>query len=255
MNTNQNRVSRRTILRSGGMVAAASAFLAACGGSSNRTVTRIGSAATAEKLAEATVTDGALVRTAQSVELMVAEILSDSRITTLADKNSAPVVAAFVAAHRAAANSLAPLATARGVESVDAPNAKLMVAFGEPALALIESGKVADDVLSLALALETLAAATYQYFVQLTNEPALRAEFVRRGAPSSARAAAVAQLINPGTGAFAPSTNENGEANVATLPSAFGLLSSITVALGAPNEVGTRTTVVMDTPSLNSIVY
>lgn len=254
MTTNQNQISRRTILRSGGMAAAASAFLAACGGA-NKTVTRIGAADTAAKLSEATVTDAALVRTAQSVELLVAEILSDSRITALADKDAAPVVTAFVAAHNAAAASLAPLATARGAESVDAPNAKLMVAFGEPALALVESGKVAGDVLSLALALETLAASTYQYFVQLTNEPALRAEFVRRGAPSSARAAAVAQMINPGTGGFAPSINDKGEANVATLPSAFGSLSSITVALGAPNEVGTRATVVMDTPSLNSILY
>ena len=254
MTTNQNPISRRTILRSGGMVAATSAFLAACGGA-NKTVTRIGAADTAEKLAEATVTDAALVRTAQSVELLVAEILSDSRITSLADKDAAPVVAAFVAAHKAAAASLAPLVTARGAEPVDAPNAKLMVAFGEPALALVEEGKVADDVLSLTLALESLAASSYQYFVQLTNEPALRAEFVRRGAPSSARAAAVAQLINPGTGAFAPSINDQGEANVATLPSAFGPLSSITVSLGAPNEVGTRATVVMDTPSLNSILY
>lgn len=254
MTTNQNPISRRTILRSGGMVAATSAFLAACGGA-NKTVTRIGSADTAEKLPEAPVTDVALVRTAQSVELLVAEILSDSRVTKLADKDSSPVIERFVAAHKAAATSLAPLVAARGGESATEPNAKLMVAFGEPALALLESGKLATDVLSLTLALETLTAATYQYFVQLTNEPALRAEMIRAGAPSSSRAAAVAQIINPGTAGFAPSVNDKGEANVATLPSAFGLLSSITVALGAPNEVGTRATVVMDTPSLNSILY
>lgn len=254
MTTNQNPISRRTILRSGGMVAATSAFLAACGGA-NKTVTRIGSAETAEKLSTETVTDVSLLRTAQSVELLVAAILSDSRVTNLADKDSTPVVQAFTAAHRTAAASIAPLVTARGGQSVDAANDKLMVAFGEPALALIAEGKVADDVLTLALALETLTAATYQYFVQLTNEPALRAEMVRLGAPSSSRAAAVAQIINPGTGGFAPSLNDKGEPNVATLPSAFGSLSSITVSLGAPNEVGTRPTVVMDTPSLNSILY
>ena len=254
MNTNQNPISRRTILRSGGMVAATSAVLAACGGA-NKTVTRIGSADTAEKLPEAHVTDVALLRTAQSVELLVAALLSDPRVTALADKFTTPLIESFVAAHEGTAAALTPAITARGGQPVETPNEKLMVAFGEPALELIGAGKVADDVLTLALALETLTAATYQYFVQLTNEPALRAEMVRTGAPSSARAAAVAQTINPGTGAVAPSTNEAGEANVATLPSAFGSLSSITVALGAPNEVGTRATVVMDTPSLNSIQY
>ena len=39
------------------------------------------------------------------------------------------------------------------------------------------------------------------------------------------------------------------------VPSTFGLLSPIQIQLGAPNESGIRTTVSLETPSLNSLAY
>jgi hypothetical protein len=78
---------------------------------------------------------------------------------------------------------------------------------------------------------------------------------VRLGARSSRRAAVAAQLINGGTVGFAPANDKDGVALVATLPSAFGSLSSVQVKLGPVNETGSRATVLMDTPSLNSLIY
>lgn len=106
------------------------------------------------------------------------------------------------------------------------------------------------------LATETLVASMYQYFVSLTVEPALRASMIRMGAQASRAAAVAAQLINPGIGAFAPGVDKDGLATVATLPSAFGALSAVQVQLGPVNpETGSRATVSMDTPSLNSFIY
>jgi hypothetical protein len=130
-----------------------------------------------------------------------------------------------------------------------------MQAYGQTALDLIASGKLPEDTLALTLAVETLIASTYQYFVSLTAEPALRAGMVQLGGRSSRRAAVAAQLINGGTVGFAPANDKDGVALVATLPSAFGSLSSVQVKLGPENETGSRTTVLMDTPSLNSLIY
>lgn len=248
------KYSRRAVLTAGGAAAAGAAFLAACGGTN--TVTRLGSAPTTAKLEDVAVTDVVLLRTAMSVETMISNLLSDKIVTSIADAKSAALIAAYAAAHKAHLAGLASAISSRGGAAYDGTNEKLMIAYGQPALDLIEAGKDKTDVPALALALETLAASTYQFFVSMTNEKALRSEMMRLGATSARRAAVVAQHINSGTKAFAPAVDENGVAAVATLPSAFGALSSVQVTLGPVNaESGTRAVVLMDTPSLNSLIY
>ncbi len=248
------KYSRRSVLAAGGAAAASAAFLAACGGSN--TVTRLGSAPTTAKLADAMVTDVVLLRTAMSVETMISNMYGNKVITGLADSKAAELISAFSAAHTAHLAGLSSLITARGGAAYEGTNEKLMIAYGQPALDLIEAGKDKTDVPALALGLESLAAATYQYFVSLTNERALRAEMMRLGATSARRAAVVAQHINPGTKAFTPALDDMGVAIVATLPGSFGSLSAQQVTLGPVNpESGTRAVVLMDTPSLNSLIY
>lgn len=249
-------ISRRNILRSGSAALVGGAVLAACGGSSEKgTIARIGEAPKKEALETVHVTDVALLRTAMSVEKMVATMLSDSRVTSLADAKVSPFLAKYAAAHETNMAVIAPLVTARGGETVNEPNEKLMTAYGNNALNLIEAGKTPADVQNLLLALESLVAATYQYFVGLTNEPALRANMMRLAATSSRRAAVAAQLIRGGTAGFVPGLDEKGEELVATLPTTFGQLSAVQVYLGPLNEIGTRSPLSMDTPSLNSMLY
>ncbi|CAB4561306.1 unannotated protein [freshwater metagenome] len=248
-------ISRRTLLRSGGAVVASGVVLAACGGSTGNPVTRIGEQPESEPLSDAKVDDVVLLRTAQSVEKMVADILSDSRITSVLSGEKATLVAAFAVAHQRHVSNIAPLVTSRGGEPVNEANAKLMTAYGNTVLDLIGESKEQDDALTAVLGLETLVAATYQYSLSLTVEPALRADMMRLGAQSSRHAAVLAQLKNPGTKGFAPGTDEEGNPTVATLPTAFGALNSVQIAIGPPNEVGLRTNVLMDTPSLNSLLY
>jgi hypothetical protein len=242
------------MLRTSGALAATTAVLAACS-STKPPVARIGESPTTVKLEDLAVTDLVLLRTAMSMETMAAAMLSDSGVTALASNDSASVIAAFATDHTSHLEDLRVLISARNGEAYSETNTKLMQAYGQTALDLVASGKLPADVLALTLAVETLIAGTYQYFVSLTAEPALRADMVRLGARSSRRAAVAAQLINGGTVGFAPAIDEKGVALVATLPGAFGSLSAVQVQLGPVNEVGTRTTVLMDTPSLNSLIY
>jgi hypothetical protein len=256
MNTKKSSqpISRRNMLRTSGALAASGVVLAACG-SSGATVTRIGESPTTLKLSDEAVTDLVLLRTAMSVETMVSGMLGDPAVIAIADPKVAPVIAAFASAHIARLEEIRPLIAARGGQAYEETNTKLMESFGQTALDLVKEGKVAADALALAHALETLVAGTYQYFVSLTAEPALRAAMMSLGVKSSRRAAVAAQLIRGGTAAFAPSTDEAGAVLLSTMPSAFGLLSAVQVALGPVNETGSRNTVLMDTPSLNSLIY
>jgi hypothetical protein len=78
---------------------------------------------------------------------------------------------------------------------------------------------------------------------------------MRLAASSSRRAAVAAQLIRGGTAGFVPGMSDKGEELTATLPSTFGQLSAVQVLLGPLNEIGTRSPLSMDTPSLNSMLY
>ena len=255
-NQTSSNISRRNILRGGGAALVGGAVLAACGGSSKKgSIARIGDAPEKTPLETVQVTDVVLLRTAMSVEKMVATMLTDSRVTSLADSRISLFLSKYAAAHESNMAVIAPLVTARGGQTVNEPNAKLMTAYGNNALNLVETGKTPDDVPNLVLALESLLAATYQYFVGLTNEPALRASMMRLGASSSRRAAVAAQLIRGGTAGFLPGLNDKGEELTATLPTAFGQLSAVQVHLGPLNEIGTRSPLSMDTPSLNSLIY
>jgi hypothetical protein len=256
---NTSRISRRSMLRTSGALVAGTAVLAACAGSVDTGIARIGETPELDPLAEATVSDAALLRTAMSVEKMVATILSDDKVSGVADAAAKPIVAAYVAAHTARLTALSALVTANGGQPYNEPNEKLMVAYGNNVLNLMGEGKKASDVMPLTHALESLVAATYQYFVALTNNSALRAEMMRLGAQSSRRAAVAAQLVSSGIKAFDMQYEEDGTTQLAgsvpTFSGAFGALNAVQITLGPDIKDAPRANVLMDTPSLNSIIY
>lgn len=246
-------VSRRSLLRGGGIAAVAGVVLAACGDSGDTAIARLGTGAAPTALPDVDVTDVVLMRTAMSVEKMAQDALTSN---TLATGANASLMNAFGGAHERARDALRGLVTARNGEPVEEANAKLTANWGARALELVAtSDRAAQDGLALAHALETLVASMYQGFVAQTSEPALRAEMMVLAAGASRRAATIAQQIAPGTKGFVPVVDEQGNVSVAALPSAFGTQASIQVTLGAPNEAGVRELVSMETPSLNSFVY
>jgi hypothetical protein len=92
----------------------------------------------------------------------------------------------------------------------------------------------------------------------MTTEPALRGEMMRMGAKSARRAAVAAQLFNGGIKTLSDQLNDDGTVvagTIATFPSAFGPLNAVQVSLGPEIPEAPRASVMMDTPSLNSILY
>ena len=147
------------------------------------------------------------------------------------------------------------------------------------------------DALTVIHGMETLAAEMHQSFVPQLSLPDYRGAVMTQGALASRRSAIAALMINEtnlvvpaavqATGVAAPSTTVEvttttaaqniGQVAEATpdtsttaiavpavekyaIPSQFGLLAPIQLALGAPNA-GTRFTINVETPSLNSFIY
>lgn len=247
-------LSRRTLLRRGGMLAASGGLLAACGGSTGEGIARIGIAPEPVGLDAVAVDDVVLLRTAVSMELLVVDLLSREAVTRAAGPN-ARLVSALVAAHGGNRDALAALTSERGGDTVDEPNTKLMSVWGERTVALLAASDRGErDVFVLAHGLEELLAATHQILVPEMREAVLRGRMAELAAGSARRAAVIAQVLNPGTAGFAPGTDEAGNPTVATLPTAFGQTVSPQVVLG-PETDGARATVVLDTPGPNSFVY
>jgi sirohydrochlorin ferrochelatase len=261
-----NTLSRRELLRMGGLTVVGATFLTACGKQANvpesANIDSVGEVPPTTGLPAVEVTDAVLMRTAASLEYNAIEtyelVLSSGLLTGNYAKLS-DAVKRFRDDHVRHAEAVNGLAVQLGSKSVTCGNARIRSLYIDPAVALItESGNpdAGVDVIALAHGLENLATQTYQGVVGLLSTSQLRAAAMRIGADEARHAVVLAQVLNPGFGAVGPTVNETtGKANVASVPMAFGAQSSVQVTIGAPNAEGVKTTVAMETPSLNSLVY
>ena len=88
------------------------------------------------------------------------------------------------------------------------------------------------------------------------TEPVIKAIYTKLSQDEARHAVVLAQVLNPGYMAIGPTIDEaTGKAKVASVPSAFGSLSVIQIAVGAPNAEGAKTSMTLETPSLNGLVY
>jgi hypothetical protein len=250
MNMKNSIVSRRALLINGGTAAAAGVILAACG-SPDPGLGRIGEAPVGTALPEAHVSDDVLLRTAQSVETLAVEALTDPTITAAAGSDAQAAMAVYVRGHNANIAALASVIKSRGGEVVTEPNTKMMTNYVAKAVAAIAKA----DVLVFVNALEGIVAATYQAFVAWTNDPALRSTMMSLSLEPSRFSVATAQMIRTGVKGVLPAVDDAGAELPAALPDAFGPLTSFPVVIGKPNEDGAKVTILMETPSLNSLEY
>lgn len=271
MNFSRSLSRRRFFLGTGATVSFA-ALVAACGGSEKTGIARLGNAPTPNELVEADVTDIALLRTASSLEhnaIFVYEAVAEAGLLS---GDAAEIAKRFLADHKSHAEATASLTTELGGMAYTEPNPRLQSIYIEPALKLIVGDEAsgipatddpAADVLALAYALETIAGATYQAYVPLLDDKALRAAAMGIGDQEARHAALLGVVLNPSrlVSSFGlPLSAEYQEdtdvpAVAYASPSAFGTQAPVPVILGAANESGIRTTVNLETPSLNSMVY
>ena len=268
----QSSLSRRRFFIAGGATISFGALLAACGGSTTTDIARIGNAPEKTKLVDAPVTDIALLRTATSLEHNAIFVYEAVVAAGLLSGDAAILAARFLSDHQAHAEATASLTEKLGGKAFNEPNPRLQSIYIEPALRLITGDEAKGipatddpvaDVLALAYALETIAGSTYQVYVPMLAEPALRGAAIGIGEQEARHAAVIGSLLNPGrlVSSFglsiAAEYQEETDVPAAAyaVPTAFGTKAPVPVTLGAANESGIRTSLNLETPSLNSLVY
>ncbi len=73
--------------------------------------------------------------------------------------------------------------------------------------------------------------------------------------PNSVGTAAIFGLPVFASAVGPTSDAKTGKANIAAVPSEFGSLANIQLTIGKPKPDGSRTILLLETPSLNSLVY
>lgn len=268
----QTSLSRRRFFLAGGATISFGALLAACGAGESTGIARLGDSVPDNALADVEVTDVVLLRTATSLEYNAIYVYEAVASAGILSGDAATLAARFLSDHRAHAEATSSLTEKLGGIAFAEPNPRLQTIYVEPALKLIvgdtSSGiePTADpvaDVLALAYALETIAGSTYQAYIPKLSDPALRGSAIGIGEQEARHAALIGSLLNPdrlvSSFGLSIAAQYREEADVPALayavPTSFGTLAPAPVVLGAANESGTRTTVNLETPSLNSLIY
>ena len=268
----RSSLSRRRFLVAGGATISFGALLAACGGSSSSGIARLGNPPTPAEVIDAPVTDVALLRTATSLEYNAIFVYEAVLAAGLLSGDAAKLAKRFLSDHQAHAQATANLTEELGGKAFNEPNPRLQRIYIEPAMKLIigdeASGIAATadpvaDVLALAYALETIAGSTYQVYVPMLADSSLRAAAIGIGEQEARHAAVIGSLLNPErlVSSFGLSIASEYQEEIAVplaayaVPTTFGTKAPVPVILGAASESGIRTTVNLETPSLNSMVY
>lgn len=260
-----SQLSRRDLFRLGGIGLISTTWLTACSKNdltADTAIASIGTIPPSSSFPEVEVTDVVLLRTAASVEYNAIDMY-----TTAIDAGyfsddfaaTAEIAKRFRDDHLAHAVAINSLVVTLGGSAYECANTRINSLAIKPAFDLItttDNPDVALDSVTLAYAIETLSAQMYQGFVGSLAEPKLRGEAIHIGQNDVRHAVILAQVLNPGLSGVEPSAEPTtGISKVVAVPSAFGGLAILRVSFGPPNAEGVKTSITMETPSLNSLAY
>jgi rubrerythrin len=257
-------IDRRKLLRNGGLAISMGAILAACGDRPEGDPGRVGLAPPGSTLPTETVDDVVLLRTAQSLEYTAIDVYAAAADLGVLDATLTAVVERFVEDHTGHAAAVGELIVAAGGEEFPCANPWIMNRAVTPILeAVAESDDVLRDVLNIAHAFESLAAATYQDLVGALTSPELRQAAMQIGADEARHAATLAIAItgapeayfSPGLADDEVLPDEDGFPIPYAVPSVFGQVGSVELIVGAQNDEGGRLVLNLQTPAENTFVY
>lgn len=270
-------LGRRRFLHLGGASVATAAVLAACGGTESPGIAKIGMAPTTTELPPAVVNDAVLLRTASSLEhtaISIYDLVLDN--ADLLDPMYRELATRFRDDHAEHAALMEELTVEVGGEAWTCGNPRLdeivvpailRAITGDEDAGLAPSDDPRRDVLNVAQAFESLAGSTYQALMPVLSLPALRKDAISIASQEVRHAAILsiaitgrpAGYMHPDEIAAAtgqqPVVPESDVPPVYAIPGQFGNLGATQLVIGAPNEIGNRVEVNVETPSLNSLVY
>ncbi len=294
-----SKMSRRVVLRTGGVLSLG-AVVAACG---DREISeapgRVGNVPPVTDLPQGDVDDVALLRTATSLEYTAIEVYRTVVEADLVDDAYVTPFERFVGDHEEHAERLSRLTTEAGGQPFMCPNPWIMDRGVAPIMANIVGDEAANiepsdnprgDVVTVAMAFENLAGASYHALVGQLTEPELRREVMMIAVDEVRHASLIAMIrtgtpeayVGPqllgGTGSAAGGgaesgaeeetepgsesgeggggeADEDGPSQPFVLQNRFGSLGALTLMVGKANEAGTRFTATLETPAANAVIY
>ncbi|HEX4982460.1 MAG TPA: ferritin-like domain-containing protein [Ilumatobacteraceae bacterium] len=260
---------RRTLLHAGGLTLSLGAIIAACGEdrAGGTEPGRVGEAPEVEPLPEGEVDDVVLLRTAQSLEHTALDAYTAARGLDVLSAAQDTIVQRFVDDHTGHSVALGGFITEAGGEEFACANPWVARRVITPIFDALDAGDGSDDllrdVLNIAHALESLAAASYQALVGSLVEPDLRMKMMQIGADESRHAATLAMAITGTPAGYInplllgdPAPAEGSEFPVVyAVPSTFGTVSAVELIVGATNDDGQRFAINLQTPAANTFVY
>jgi hypothetical protein len=266
------RVSRRGLLRAGGLTVSLAAVLAACNKKPAPEPGRVGFAPVPTDLAKLDADDGVRLRTATSIEYTIIDLYGQIEKSGELKAEDKPLLDRLVQDHKDSAAKLVALTKQAGAEPYECVNQwyvdrvipPIFTAInGDESTGVEPSDDPGRDWISTINAFESMAGAMYQGMAETLASPPLRGEVMAIGA-LSARHAAVSALRNnpPPDGYVSPVVlgreapqGKEGLIILFAIPTEFGSLAPTQLAIGAPSSAGTRTTIPIDTPAENSFIY
>ncbi len=257
---------RRTLLRRGGLTLGLGAFLSACAADfgGDTAPGRVGLVESETMLPEGTVNDIVYLRTMQSLEHSVVELLSALIAGGHFTEAQQSYIDRFIADHVAASEVLGGHVTEAGGDPYACENTWVRSRFIDPVLAAIASSDDASrDARSSAHAFETMLAHSYQHLVGAASAPAIRRGLMSLGASAARRSALLAAQSSASEfGYFGPEINDEAAETDAegfpigyALPAVFGQVGQISLIVGAVDDEGARYSTSLQTPAENTFVY
>ena len=257
---------RRTLLRRGGLTLGLGAFLSACAADfgGDTAPGRVGLVESETMLPEGTVNDVVYLRTMQSLEHSVVELLSALIAGGHFTAAQQSYIDRFIADHVAASEALGQHITEAGGEPYACENTWVRSRFIDPVLTAVASSDDASrDARSSAHAFETMLAHSYQHLVGIASAPAIRHGLMSLGASAARRSALLAaQSSSSEFGYFGPEINGEAVETDAegfpigyALPAVFGQVGQIPLVVGAVDDEGARYSTSLQTPAENTFVY
>ena len=257
---------RRTLLRRGGLTLGLGAFLSACAADfgGDTAPGRVGLVESETALPDGVVNDVVYLRTMQSLEHSVVELLSALTAAGHFTAAQQSYIDRFIADHVAASEALGEHITEAGGEPYACENTWVRSRFIDPVLAAIATSDDASrDARSSAHAFETMLAHSYQHLVGIAAEPAIRHGLMSLGAAATRRSALLAvQASASSFGYFGPEidgeaaeTDADGFPVGYALPATFGQVGQIPLLVGAVDDEGARYSTSLQTPAENTFVY
>ena len=245
MSNDAGALTRRRIIKVGGLSMASAAVLAACKKSTRAAIPASGSVESVNTAPRQQIDDIVLLRTASSLEYVVVDVYQYALDKSLLSSAVADVAKVFQSQHRDHAKEFEATTTQIGGQAFAQRNEVVWNAVVAPVI-----GDLHDEqsVLEFAYTLEDIAAATYQSMVTTLSKPALRMSLMAVGGVERRHASIIAGLIPRATLApvlksqtaattttAGPTTSAGGTAPPAPVYRVPGTYGPLTAALG-PNS-------------------